>query len=164
MESRPLNISPVLTCSYIRPTRFISVWFYVKSSTAMAWYRVYKRDIIPRYSDRYQQKCGRILGRNRDKSLKSFPPCYSQSPLLTGFETVCNVNIVYVNLKSENSQDYAQKPQRNCTFMNSASGSFVPKYPRTLVCGVTETGDPLILLVKSHQKPWHEPKCLIFQR
>ncbi len=26
------------------------------------------------------------------------------------------------NLKSENSQDYAQRPQRNCTFMNSASG------------------------------------------
>jgi hypothetical protein len=24
------------------------------------------------------------------------------------------------NLKSENSQDYAQKPQQNCTFMNSA--------------------------------------------
>jgi hypothetical protein len=34
---------------------------------------------------------------------------------------VCNVNIVYGNLKSENSQDYAQKPQRNCTFWNSAS-------------------------------------------
>jgi hypothetical protein len=28
----------------------------------------------------------------------------------------------YRNLKSENSPDYAQKPQRNCTFMNSASG------------------------------------------
>jgi hypothetical protein len=28
----------------------------------------------------------------------------------------------YRNLKSENSQDYAQKPQRNCMFMNSASG------------------------------------------
>jgi hypothetical protein len=28
----------------------------------------------------------------------------------------------YRNLKSENSQDYAQKPQRNYTFMNSASG------------------------------------------
>jgi hypothetical protein len=28
----------------------------------------------------------------------------------------------YRNLKSENSQDYAQKPQRNCTFMNSAPG------------------------------------------
>jgi hypothetical protein len=27
----------------------------------------------------------------------------------------------YRNLKSENSQDYAQKPKRNCTFMNSAS-------------------------------------------
>jgi hypothetical protein len=36
---------------------------------------------------------------------------------------VCNVNIVYRNLKSEDSQDYAQKPERNCTFMNSASGS-----------------------------------------
>ena len=28
----------------------------------------------------------------------------------------------YRNLKSENSQHYAQKPRRNCTFMNSASG------------------------------------------
>jgi hypothetical protein len=28
---------------------------------------------------------GRILGRNWDKSLKSFPPCYSQSPLPTDF-------------------------------------------------------------------------------
>ncbi len=27
----------------------------------------------------------------------------------------------YKNLKSEHSLDYAQKPQRNCTFMNSAS-------------------------------------------
>jgi hypothetical protein len=36
---------------------------------------------------------------------------------------VCNGNTyVYENLKSENSQDYAQKPQRNSTFMNSASG------------------------------------------
>jgi hypothetical protein len=26
------------------------------------------------------------------------------------------------NLKSENCQDYAQKPQRNCMFVNSASG------------------------------------------
>jgi hypothetical protein len=30
----------------------------------------------------------------------------------------------YRNLKSENTQDYAQKPQRNCTFMNSASGGY----------------------------------------
>jgi hypothetical protein len=39
---------------------------------------------------------------------------------------VCNVNIVYGNLKSENSEDYAQKPERNCTFMNSASGLVFP--------------------------------------
>jgi hypothetical protein len=28
----------------------------------------------------------------------------------------------HVHLKAENSQDYAQKPQRNGAFMNSASG------------------------------------------
>jgi hypothetical protein len=28
----------------------------------------------------------------------------------------------YGNLRVENSQDYAQKPQRNLTFKNSASG------------------------------------------
>ncbi len=30
---------------------------------------------------------GRILGRNWDKSPKSFPPCYSQSPLQMEFTT-----------------------------------------------------------------------------
>jgi hypothetical protein len=60
----------------------------------------------------------------------SIPPCYSQSPLLTDFtppppppppeqKWFETVNIAYVNLMSENS---AQKPQQNCTFMNSASG------------------------------------------
>ncbi len=55
------------------------------------------------------------------KVCKSFPPCYSQSPLLTddtpppsppsksGLNHVCYVNIVYDNLKSENSQDYANE-------------------------------------------------------
>jgi hypothetical protein len=33
----------------------------------------------------------------------------------------CNVNVVHRNLKFENSQDYAQKLQQHCTFMNSAS-------------------------------------------
>ncbi len=42
--------------------------------------------------------------------------------LASGSKLVCNVNIVYRNLKSENTQDYAQKPQRKCTFMNFASG------------------------------------------
>ncbi len=52
----------------------------------------------------------------------------------SGLKLVCNVNIVYGNLKSENSQDYAQKTQRNCTFsytfMNSASGlTSIHSYP-----------------------------------
>ncbi len=45
------------------------------------------------------------------------PPHLEKSEL----KLACNVNIVYGNLKSENSQDYAQKPQRNCTSQNSAS-------------------------------------------
>ncbi len=66
---------------------------------------------------------GRLLGRRWDKSCKSFPPCCKQSPQLTDFTTlpppllsksrlklICDINIVYGNLKSENSQDYAQKP------------------------------------------------------
>jgi hypothetical protein len=84
-----------------------------------------------------ESRGGQILGRNWEKSLTSFPPCYSQSPLQTdftppsppplsksGFKLVCNVNIVNGNFKSENSQDYAQKPEPNYTFMNSASGRF----------------------------------------
>ncbi len=38
---------------------------------------------------------------------------------------IYNENIVHGNLKFSNSQEYAQKPQRNCTFMNSASGYIV---------------------------------------
>ncbi len=57
------------------------------------------------------------------KVLESFPPCCSQSPLLTDgdLKLVRNVNILNGNLKFENSQEDAQKHQRNCTFMNSAS-------------------------------------------
>jgi hypothetical protein len=59
---------------------------------------------------------GRIPGRNWDKFFKSFPPCYFLTdftptplppPSKIGLKLVCNVNIVYGNLKSENSQDYA---------------------------------------------------------
>ncbi len=58
------------------------------------------------------------------KVLRVFLLCYSQLPLLKDFtpppprksdlKLACNV-------KPESSQDYAQKPQRNCTFMNSSS-------------------------------------------
>jgi hypothetical protein len=47
------------------------------------------------------------------------PPPFSKSRLK---KLVCNVKIVYGNLKFENYQDYAQKPQQNCTLMKSASG------------------------------------------
>jgi hypothetical protein len=42
---------------------------------------------------------------------------------LSKIETGLYVNIVYGNVKSDDSQDYAQKPQRDCTFMDSASGN-----------------------------------------
>ncbi len=49
---------------------------------------------------------------------RSPPPPPRKSCLKLG----CNVNIVYGNLKPENSQDYVHKPKQNCMFMNSASG------------------------------------------
>jgi hypothetical protein len=71
---------------------------------------------------------GRILWRNWEFSSLLFTvnstnrfyphPPWSKS----GLKLVCNVNIGYGNHKSENSDNYAQKPQRNCTFLNSASG------------------------------------------
>jgi hypothetical protein len=70
---------------------------------------------------------GRILGHNWDKSLKEFSsllftvtstngftPLPPRPLSKSGLKLVCNV--------SKNSQDYAQKPQRNRTLMNSASG------------------------------------------
>jgi hypothetical protein len=98
----------------------------------------------------------KFLG-NPDKSLKNFPPCYSQSSLQLCLEISISSNSrnllqflefrllyavkekggkpdrkpyplldglgkPYRNLKSDNSPYYAQKPQRNCALMNSASG------------------------------------------
>jgi hypothetical protein len=71
-----------------------------------------------------------------DKSLKSCPPCYSQSPLLTYIspsplprsksclELIRNVNIVQYT-KSSSLRTFKiipQKPPRNSTFTNAASG------------------------------------------
>jgi hypothetical protein len=45
-------------------------------------------------------------------------------PLPFGLRNPCR------KLKCENSQDYAEKPQQNCTFMNSASRQkFLPELP-----------------------------------
>ncbi len=65
---------------------------------------------------------GRILGRNWDK-FASHSHVYANgfySPPPPLIKLVCNLK--NGNLKPENSQDYAQKTQKNCTFMNSASG------------------------------------------
>jgi hypothetical protein len=75
---------------------------------------------------KFHQAEGRILVRKWDKSLESFPPCFSEAPpphppSKSGLKLVCDVNIVHGNLKSENCQDYAQKPQKNGPFMNLAS-------------------------------------------
>jgi hypothetical protein len=71
---------------------------------------------------------GRTLGRNWDKSFQSFSSLlftvtstngFYSLPFLSksGLKLACNVNIAYGNFKI-NSQDYAQKPQQNCTYMN----------------------------------------------
>jgi hypothetical protein len=53
--------------------------------------------------------------------------CSSLPLSQTGLKLACNVNIIYVNLKSEKSQDYTQKHKRNCTFMNSTSALLLPR-------------------------------------
>ncbi len=69
-----------------------------------------------------------------------YPKCTLWSPQQIGFTTlskngiklVCNVNIVYGNLKSENSQDNAQKQQPNCPFMNYALGQAKEKMKKVV--------------------------------
>jgi hypothetical protein len=72
-----------------------------------------------------------VIGTKVFKSLQSFPPSLFTVASTNGFypppppppsksvlKLVCYVNIVYGNIKSESSQDFAQKPQRNSMFMN----------------------------------------------
>jgi hypothetical protein len=66
-------------------------------------------------------KRGRILGRNWDQSLRVFllvlftvtftADFTSPHPPIPRAKVVCKVNILYGNLKSENSHDYAWQPQ-----------------------------------------------------
>ncbi len=85
----------------------------------------------PSFAGMLYKNRGRILGRNRSKSLKSFPRCYSQSPLLTEFpipppplwaKVVWNW-LAILTLYSETSCLRTLKITRLCpeTFMNSAS-------------------------------------------
>jgi hypothetical protein len=54
----------------------------------------------------------------RDKA--SEPECAS-STVCTAYWNLCYAEAEFLDV-FENSQDYAQNPQRKCTFMNSASG------------------------------------------
>ncbi len=63
-----------------------------------------------------------VIGEKSFLNFPDFTSPLSHSPSKSGLKLLCNVNIVYVNRKSENSYDYAQNPQRNVTFMNLALG------------------------------------------
>jgi hypothetical protein len=63
------------------------------------------------YNTRVVQEGGRRCKKSTLNDLVHLAPL--RIPLM-------NPPIVYGKLKSENAQDYAQKNQRNCTFMNSA--------------------------------------------
>ncbi len=79
-----------------------------RRSVFLACYNIFVsvRDFALRFLHKYR---GRVLGRNWDKSLQSFPSCYSQSPLLTyctpplsplsksGLKLVCTLNIIFGN-------------------------------------------------------------------
>ena len=57
---------------------------------------------------------------NHSHFITVYTPPPPTPPEQKWFETCLSFKHGIRNLKSENSQDYAQKPQRNCTFMNSA--------------------------------------------
>ncbi len=144
----PLQYTPCFPAFFIK----FSVYFYLLNPHSFAH--------CPR---------GRILGRNPDKSLKSLPPCYSESPLQLYFEvlflqthatsysfyssltvyckeerrknwekTIPPSHWFKKSIESESSQDYAQKPQRNCMFTNSAS-VFLSSLPSILYTYITHT-------------------------
>jgi hypothetical protein len=113
------------------------------------------------------------------QSLKIFPPCYSQvtsaglpfsrvqflytvkergkKPDRKPYSLPYGSRNPYRNLKSENSQDYAQKPQRNCTFMKT---SFLQEsIAHILLVGIVSTpSHPSAFIGRLyllHTVPWH---------
>ncbi len=129
------NLGTKLTIFFHTCPCFISVT--VLYCTRIAWQKLWPVFLCnPSVENQRPETCGRtrlglwgrIIKRNWDKEFSSMlltvtttNGFYSPYPMSkSGLKLVCNVNIEYGNLKSGNSQDYAQKPQRNCTFMNSA--------------------------------------------
>ncbi len=82
-------------------------------------------DSLPRHPPTPRPRLGTLYLYQRELrffSLLFTVTGFYSPPLPWAKVLICNVNIVSGNLKSENSQDYAYKAQRNCTFTNSASG------------------------------------------
>ncbi len=82
--------------------------------------------------EKTEAECLNIIGTKESQStlLKDFIPSPSTPPpppRKSGLKLVCYVNILYGNVKSDNSQDYAHPhlPQRNCVFINSASEQLI---------------------------------------
>ncbi len=75
--------------SFLPSLYILSCFAYTTSGNLRANTQFYKR--LRSCESFYTMVCedwlswGRILGRNWDRSLESFPPCYSQSPLITDF-------------------------------------------------------------------------------
>jgi hypothetical protein len=83
---------------------------------------------------------------------------FTPPPLIKiGLKLVCNIKVVYANFEFENSQVYAQKPQRNGTFMNSASVKHSPKWASPpLSCSSLLFSEPLSDTRKRNVQPGQE--------
>ncbi len=117
----PKKIIHLLTLSFKTKKKTNDINGYQEQEQEWDW------DLKMLRSKNVSKTRGQILGCNWDNSFKNFPPCYSHCfykrillppPLSkSDLKLFCNVNNVYGNLKSEISQDYAQKSQLNSTFI-----------------------------------------------
>jgi hypothetical protein len=73
--------------------------YSVKCTSSVTKFELGRYPIQPRPSFCRDRPKGRILGQNPDKSLKSFPPCYSQSPLQLCLEISISSNKLMQPLK-----------------------------------------------------------------
>jgi hypothetical protein len=109
----------------IGPSKPSSLLFHSKPTWSVLF--VFNRDIrvqrpnswmkLGQKSEEFSSLLFTVTSTNGFYSPPPPPPSLSKS----GLKLFCNINILYGNLESENSQDYGQKPPRNCTFVNSAS-------------------------------------------
>ena len=101
-----------------------------------------RHSYTPCYSQASQQLCLEISFSSNSRNLLQFLQCVKEKggkPDRKPYPLPYGLRNPYRNLKSENSQDYVEKPQRNLTFMNLASGRYVYRVPLCtviLACGL----------------------------